>query len=410
MQQQLFLFMLTLFKLTQSLESESLESEIESESLDCEFRSSYPRHIVTHKLQEKEEIKIDGKLDEDAWTVIQWSDDFQDISTDVIPRFRTRMKLRWDDDWLYIAAELEEPEIWANISETCHCINDDQDQVIFHDNDFEVFIDVDGSNHHYKEFEINAENQTWILMLDKPYSDGGVENSSRVFGQDGYDMQPPLSCGVKINPENALNNPTVKGNHWTVEVGMPISKILEATLHPNKSPKHGDYWRINFSRVQWRVLVENEIYVKDPKYPHEDNWVWNPIGEIAMHLPERWGFLQFSTEAPNKTEIIVDEEEWTLRQVIMSLYYAQHNYADENQGLFTDDIFSLAEFITYPSQNLDEGILLGQCTNVPDIILSNGAKNFEASVSSFSGLLEARITDDRFLSINRNLQPMIEII
>ena len=83
MQQQLFLFMLTLFKLTQSLESESLESEIESEieseSLDCEFRSSYPRHIVTHKLQEKEEIKVDGKLDDDAWTVIEWSDDFQDI-------------------------------------------------------------------------------------------------------------------------------------------------------------------------------------------------------------------------------------------------------------------------------------------------------------------------------------------
>ena len=79
MQQQLFLFMLTLFKLTQSLESESLESEIESESLDCEFRSTYPRHIVTHKLQEKEEIKVDGKLDEDAWTVIEWSDDFQDI-------------------------------------------------------------------------------------------------------------------------------------------------------------------------------------------------------------------------------------------------------------------------------------------------------------------------------------------
>jgi len=94
----------------------------------------------------------------------------------------------------------------------------------------------------------------------------------------------------------------------------------------------------------------------------------------------------------------------------MSLYYAQHNYADKNQGLFTDDIFSLAEFITYPSQDLDQGILLGQCTNVPDIILRNGAKNFEASVSSFSGLLEAKITDDRFLSINRNLHPMIEIV
>ena len=41
-------------------------------------------------------------------------------------------------------------------------------------------------------------------------------------------------------------------------------------------------------------LVEDDIYVKDPSFPHEDNWVWSPQGEIAMHLPERWGFLQFS--------------------------------------------------------------------------------------------------------------------
>ena len=41
-------------------------------------------------------------------------------------------------------------------------------------------------------------------------------------------------------------------------------------------------------------IVEDDIYVKDPAFPHEDNWVWSPQGEIAMHLPERWGFLQFS--------------------------------------------------------------------------------------------------------------------
>lgn len=42
------------------------------------------------------------------------------------------------------------------------------------------------------------------------------------------------------------------------------------------------------------IIVEDDIYVKDPSFPHEDNWVWSPQGEIAMHLPERWGFLQFS--------------------------------------------------------------------------------------------------------------------
>lgn len=38
---------------------------------------------------------------------------------------------------------------------------------VFNDNDFEVFIDPDGSTHYYKEFEINALNTTWDLELNK---------------------------------------------------------------------------------------------------------------------------------------------------------------------------------------------------------------------------------------------------
>ena len=151
--------------------------------LDCTFAASYPKHTVTYKLDST--IDIDGKLDEAAWSEVGWSEEFVDISTTEKPRLKTRMKMRWDEDWLYVAAQLEETQIWANITETCHCINEDQDQVIFHDNDFEIFIDVDGSNHNYKEFEVNAANATWILLLDKPYTDGGYENSSRVFGAAG---------------------------------------------------------------------------------------------------------------------------------------------------------------------------------------------------------------------------------
>jgi hypothetical protein len=41
-------------------------------------------------------------------------------------------------------------------------------EIIYHDNDFEVFVDSDGSTHNYKEFEINANNATWDLLLNKP--------------------------------------------------------------------------------------------------------------------------------------------------------------------------------------------------------------------------------------------------
>ncbi len=57
-----------------------------------------------------------------------------DAEAERAPRFRTRAKVLWDENYLYIAAELEEPHVWATLT------NHDF-AVIFHDPDFEVFID-----------------------------------------------------------------------------------------------------------------------------------------------------------------------------------------------------------------------------------------------------------------------------
>ena len=114
-------------------------------------------------------------------------------------------------------------------------------------------------------------------------------------------------------------------------------------------------------------LVEDDIYVKDPDFPHEDNWVWSPQGEIAMHLPERWGFLQFSEAPPNTTNVTVVGAEWTLRQGAMAVYYAQQKYALENGGQFTEDVFALVNYLSYPVE--DEGVLLGECMAIPIIDL-----------------------------------------
>src|SRR5262249_15000970 len=70
-----------------------------------------------------------------------------------------------DDEFFYVGAELEEPHVWATLTQ--------HDAVIFHDNDFEVFIDPNGDNHEYYEFEINAFNTGWDLLLPRPYKDGG---------------------------------------------------------------------------------------------------------------------------------------------------------------------------------------------------------------------------------------------
>src|SRR2546430_567437 len=48
-------------------------------------------------------VRIDGRLDDDAWRRVPWTDDFVDIEGDVKPRprFRTRAKMLWDERFFY---------------------------------------------------------------------------------------------------------------------------------------------------------------------------------------------------------------------------------------------------------------------------------------------------------------------
>src|SRR6266568_3194674 len=72
-----------------------------------------PRGYVCYRARGP--VTIDGKLDDEAWKAIPWSEDFVDIEGESKPRprYRTRMKMMWDDENLYIAAELEEPHLQA---------------------------------------------------------------------------------------------------------------------------------------------------------------------------------------------------------------------------------------------------------------------------------------------------------
>lgn len=67
----------------------------------CKFEDSYPRQYVSYMLQPGDAPPVvDGKLDDEVWQAVGFTDDFVDISTNVTPRFRTRAKVRWDSTWL----------------------------------------------------------------------------------------------------------------------------------------------------------------------------------------------------------------------------------------------------------------------------------------------------------------------
>jgi hypothetical protein len=169
----------------------------------CDFAHLHPRRYAAFHLPDQlsPSISIDGVLDENVWAEVPWSEPFQDIQGAAFwsqPWFATKFKLRYDQQFLYIGAYVEETEVWANVSR--------RNEVIFHDNDLEVFVDADGSTHNYKEFELNARNASWNLWLNRPYRDGGHENSTRVDPQHGFDM---LGSGMRsaVFVKGRINDP-----------------------------------------------------------------------------------------------------------------------------------------------------------------------------------------------------------
>ena len=255
-------------------------------------------------------LSIDGQLDEAAWQAVPWTKDFQDIegTAKPKPRFRTRAKMLWDDEYFYVAAELEEPHVWATLTQ--------HDTVIFNDPDFEVFMDPDGDSHEYYEFEMNALNTGWDLRLKKPYKDGGPALNEWEI--------PGLKTAVHIN--GTLNNPADTDVGWTLEIAFPW-KALAEFAGCKTPPTEGQQWRVGFSRVEWLTDIIDGQYRKRPGNK-EDNWVWSPQGIIDMHRPEKWGCVQF-TRKPIGSVAFAPDPAAAAKNQLHQIYYAQRAYHEK---------------------------------------------------------------------------------
>lgn len=271
-----------------------------------------PRTYVCHKADSP--IFLDGKLNDIAWTNTDWTDSFVDIEGDLKPKpfYDTKAKMLWDDNYFYFGVEMEEPHVWATLKE--------RDAVIYYDNDFEIFLDPDGDTHNYYELEVNAYETEWDLILLAPYHDHDK------VALDSWDIPGLIS---KVNIDGTLNDPSDMDKGWSVEIAIPW-KAFYNNYRSNESPKDGEQWKVNFSRVQWDVDIVKDKYVKTDN--PEFNWVWSPQGHIYMHFPHFWGLVQFTEKAPGteKVEYIdngLDKVKWALRQV----YIRQRNYFFKNE-------------------------------------------------------------------------------
>jgi len=132
---------------------------------------------------------------------------------------------------------------------------------------------------------------------------------------------PGLKTAVHV--EGTLNDPRDTDKGWSLEIAFPWKVLKELAYRP-APPLDGDQWRVDFSRVEWRLEIRDGKYHKVAG-TKEDNWVWSPQGVVNMHRPETWGYVQFSTAEPGTVAFRPDPA-GPVRYLLHRIYYAQRDY------------------------------------------------------------------------------------
>jgi hypothetical protein len=239
---------------------------------------------------------IDGKLDEPLWKHVARSESFRDLVHGTKTQYDTRAAVLWDDEFLYVAFWIEEPDVKATLTK--------RDAPIYRDNDVELFIAGEDG---YYEFEINAHATIYEVLFfwEDAFQRNGYDTMPE-FNRDNPLARPFNGVGYKTHPrgkrigfwswdypglqkavhiDGTLNDSRDKDKGWTVELALPWKgfSILARGDGRSLPPKGGDTWRMDFSRF-------NTYKGRDDD---SGGWAWSPHGVWDSHVPECFTYVEW---------------------------------------------------------------------------------------------------------------------
>jgi len=180
-------------------------------------------------------VTIDGSLDEAAWAHAMDVGDFSmpwlaaDHRT---PAQATRAKLLWDREHLYVAADMDDADLYADI--TAH------DGTTWDNDVFEVFLKPAADKPAYYEFHVTPANTQFDLFLPRR----GHVNRFKALGEFG------IESAVKLR--GTLDVWTDRDQGWTVEMKIPWSSLMRT----GGRPEPGDEWRFALCRYDYDTSRE----------------------------------------------------------------------------------------------------------------------------------------------------------
>ncbi|MHC4873125.1 MAG: carbohydrate-binding family 9-like protein [Planctomycetota bacterium] len=174
---------------------------------------------------------------------------------------QTRVKLLYDKEYLYIAAKMDDKDLFTTMTE--------KDSGTWSDDVFELFIKPDQNDHRYYEFHTTASN----VILDASYVRRGRQGIGIARAYDSG-----MKTAVKI--KGTLNNISDKDEGWSVEIKIPLKSI--------KPVKKGNVWLFLAARYNFSKHLPDNFF-----FGYEKSSTSKYLLVQGFHFYENYHYLKF---------------------------------------------------------------------------------------------------------------------
>ncbi|HLW65929.1 MAG TPA: carbohydrate-binding family 9-like protein [Gemmataceae bacterium] len=205
-------------------------------------------------------IKIDGRIDEPAWNNAQELTAFSIYWEKRVPSTVTTAKLLWDEQYFYFMADMEDYDLYADVTE--------RNGMTWLNDVFEIFLKPSAGKPPYYEFQVNAANTPLELFLPSRGA-GGYQRFAR---------QSKLGLESAVKLRGTLNKFTDKDGGWTVEGRIPWSAFKQTGGRPEVGAK----WKFALCRYDYSWTLEQPELMSTA-----------PLTKPDFHRHEDWGELTF---------------------------------------------------------------------------------------------------------------------
>ena len=217
-------------------------------------------------------ITIDGKADEEAWKDAEVIDHFylpwlgKDARKS---RTATKARLLWDREFLYFTAEMEDHDLFADITE--------HDGKLWDNDVFELFFKPADNKEGYYEFQVNAAG----AILDVFFPARGKGDFYKLKSAEDFHIE------AKVKLDGTLNNFEDQDRGWTVEGKIPWKDFLKSGGRPIPDEK----WKFALCRYDYSM-----------EFDEPELSTCAPLSKRNFHLLEDYASLQFKgpPEKPRK--------------------------------------------------------------------------------------------------------------